>query len=59
MRSQLRRLWNFIRELAADDAYERYVAHHCAAHPDAPVLGRRAFFINEQSRKWSGIKRCC
>ena len=59
MRNTARRVWAFIRELAADNAYERYLAHHCAAHPDMPVLGRRDFYLNEQRRKWSGIQRCC
>lgn len=59
MRNAARRAWAFIRELAADNAYERYLAHHCAAHPDTPVLGRRDFYLNEQRRKWSGIQRCC
>jgi uncharacterized short protein YbdD (DUF466 family) len=52
-------VWAFIRELAADNAYERYLAHHQAAHPDMPALGRRDFYLNEQRRKWSGIQRCC
>lgn len=59
MRGGLLRLWSFIRELATDDAYERYLAHHHVAHPDVPALGRRAFYLSEQHRKWSGIQRCC
>lgn len=55
----MQQAWEFIRELSTDDAYERYLAHHQAAHPDAPVLSRRAFFEIEQGRKWNGIKRCC
>ncbi len=59
MKSGARKLWSFIRELASDDAYERYLARHREVHPDVPVLSRRAFYLNEQHRKWSGIKRCC
>ncbi|HEY4366676.1 MAG TPA: YbdD/YjiX family protein [Steroidobacteraceae bacterium] len=59
MKNAMRRLWSFIRELATDDAYERYLAAHCKAHPDAPVLDRRAFYLDEQTRKWTGVKRCC
>lgn len=59
MTGRVQRFWNFIRELAADDAYERYLERHRMAHPDRPALERRAFFLSEQQRKWSGIKRCC
>lgn len=52
-------LWRFIRRVSGDDAYERYLRHHAAAHPcDAP-LNRKAFFRQEQDRKWSGVRRCC
>jgi len=59
VKGRLRLLWSFIREVADDDAYERYLVRHHATHPDAPVLSRRDFFSSEQRRKWSGIKRCC
>ena len=55
----LRILWQAIRRLSGDDGYERYLAHHAAAHPDAPALSRRAWFALQQKQKWSGIKRCC
>ncbi len=55
----LRRLWKFIRRLSGDDAYERYLAHHAAAHPGEPPLSRREYFKREQERKWGGIRRCC
>lgn len=59
VKDRMRQLWSFIREVATDDAYERYLEHHRARHPGAPALSRRAFFVNEQNRKWTGIKRCC
>jgi len=59
IRVAARRIWEFIRELTGDDAYERYVTHHRAAHPDRPVLDQHAFYLREQDRKWSGITRCC
>lgn len=52
-------VWRFVRALTKDDAYERYLAHHRAAHPDAAPLCRREFYLREQYRKWSGISRCC
>ncbi len=54
-----RTLWNFIRALFRDDAYEAYLRHHATAHADAPLLSRREFYLREEERKWSGISRCC
>lgn len=59
MRSKLLGLWRLVRTLASDDAYERYLAHHAAHHRDRAPLDRRAFYLNEQQRKWSGVSRCC
>jgi len=59
MKHHLTVLWKFVRQLAADDAYERYLAHHYQSHGNVPALDRRAFYLREQQRKWSDIKRCC
>ena len=51
--------WSVIRSLATDDAYERYLAHHSSAHAGKTPLSRRAFYLSEQQRKWTGVSRCC
>lgn len=51
--------WSLIRSLATDDAYDKYVAHHAAAHLGTPPLSRRAFYLNQQQCKWTGVSRCC
>jgi uncharacterized short protein YbdD (DUF466 family) len=51
--------WRVARTVCRDDAYERYLAHHRAAHPNAAPLSPREFYLREQQRKWSGISRCC
>jgi uncharacterized short protein YbdD (DUF466 family) len=55
----LHSLWKFVRALSMDDAYERYLEHHRQAHAQARPLDRRAFYLREQQRKWSGVSRCC
>ncbi len=64
----LNKLWQGIRELSGDDAYERYLQHYAehhanekdAAEQDAePPLTREVFFKQWQDSKWKGIKRCC
>ena len=59
MKARLRSLWRFVRALASDDAYERYLAHHVAVHAGTPAMSRRAFYVSEQQRKWGGVSRCC
>ena len=51
--------WAYLRAVSGDDAYERYVAHHAAAHPGEPLMSRNAYFAEAQRRKWSGVTRCC
>jgi uncharacterized short protein YbdD (DUF466 family) len=51
--------WEFIRRLATDDAYDRYVQHHREHHPSTPAMDRRAFYLKQQQEKWTGVKRCC
>jgi uncharacterized short protein YbdD (DUF466 family) len=58
MKQRLFELWKLVRALATDDAYERYLVHHAAAHGGAP-LSRREFYLGQQQRKWTGVSRCC
>lgn len=63
MRQTLKQLWQRIRELSGDDAYERYLAHYTEHHAqdlEAPApLSREQFFKQWQDNKWKGVKRCC
>ncbi|PKI90823.1 hypothetical protein CW368_09170 [Actinomycetales bacterium SN12] len=50
----------YVTTLMGDRAYETYVAHHRAQHPDAPVLTEREFWrerMDEQDRNPGA--RCC
>jgi uncharacterized short protein YbdD (DUF466 family) len=58
-RNWLRLIWQGVRHVSGDDAYERYLAHHRLHHADAVPLDRAAWFRHEQNRKWDGIRRCC
>ena len=59
MRRLVERIWQVLRTIADDDAYDRYREHHAQCHRDAPLLDRRAFYLEQQRRKWSGVQRCC
>lgn len=45
--------------LNGDVAYERYVEHVRASHPDETPLSRAAFYRREIERRWNGVRRCC
>ncbi|HEY7639341.1 MAG TPA: YbdD/YjiX family protein [Steroidobacteraceae bacterium] len=59
MKQRLLELWNLLRTLASDDAYERYVDHCSQAHSRDALLTRQEFYKRQQETKWSGISRCC
>ena len=59
MKRRLVDLWKMLRELATDDAYERYLAHHAQMHGDRTPIARREFYLRQQQSKWSGVSRCC
>ncbi|MGZ8258783.1 MAG: YbdD/YjiX family protein [Methylotenera sp.] len=75
MFSKIKGLWQNIRRLSGDDAYERYLQHYLqhqaeqhaedaepentAAENSLPPLSREEFFKQWQDKKWKGIKRCC
>jgi len=55
-------VWQRVRQLSGDDAYERYLAHYAEHHAQAdapPPLSRAAFFKQWQDQQWTGVKRCC
>lgn len=51
--------WAAVRRLSGDDAYERYLAHQVAHHPEMPLLSRREYFRRSEREKWEGVRRCC
>ncbi|HWH46655.1 MAG TPA: YbdD/YjiX family protein [Burkholderiales bacterium] len=55
----LKQIWNYLRHVTGDDAYERYLAHHRQAHPGEPPMTQRQYFRKRQDEKWSKVSRCC
>jgi uncharacterized short protein YbdD (DUF466 family) len=59
MKSTLQAVWAYLRRVTGDDAYECYLEHQRARHPDARPLTRREYFKRRQDEKWSKVSRCC
>ena len=53
------RAWQVLRSLSGDDAYERYLEHARAHHGESSPLDRRAFYLREQERRFSGGPTSC
>ncbi|HYE36885.1 YbdD/YjiX family protein [Methylocaldum sp.] len=61
MLKTVKTLWNLLRAITGDNAYEKYLEHWRThhAHEGGEPLSRKAFFDAELQRRWSGVKRCC
>lgn len=40
-------------------AYEQYLGHLRARHPDVAPMSREEFFRNDLTARWNGVRRCC
>ncbi|MHC3475253.1 YbdD/YjiX family protein [Streptomyces sp. 7R007] len=62
LRRAIRGVRWYVRELTGESAYDRYVAHVRAGHPDASVPSRREFERRRTDRREQDPRqgfRCC
>lgn len=60
LRRALRGVRWYLREVAGETAYDRYVEHRRLEHPGAPVMTRRDFERRRQdAREARPQARCC
>jgi uncharacterized short protein YbdD (DUF466 family) len=52
-------LWQFLRALTGDDAYERYVLHGSRVAGHESPLSASEFYLRRLEHKYSGPSRCC
>lgn len=61
----LARLWQSLREVTGDAAYESYVRSRRRCCADAgtgkeqKILSREEFYLDALRRRYSGVSRCC
>ena len=53
----IRRIWDIVREILGDKAYDRYSAR--ARQQGQNVLTAKEFYLNQLQRKYSKPSRCC
>jgi uncharacterized short protein YbdD (DUF466 family) len=56
-RRVLWRIWEMVREVFGDKAYDRY-AEHIRTHGGEP-LTREEFYVSQLQRKYTRPSRCC
>ena len=54
---RLGRRWQVLRGVVGERAYENYLAHHTAQHPDTPPMSEREFWRQLGDREPPA--RCC
>jgi uncharacterized short protein YbdD (DUF466 family) len=65
MHAKIKAVWQTVRQLSGDDAYERYLQHYAKYHQQHAegachlALTKADFFKQWQDEKWTGVKRCC
>ena len=57
--AELKQVWQYLRQVSGDDAYERYLAHHRQTHPGKVPMTQEQYFKKRQEEKWSKVSRCC
>ncbi len=56
-----RRIWDWLRAVMGDDAYDVYLAHRHRRHAEdgGEPLSRREFHRKREDERWNGVNRCC
>jgi uncharacterized short protein YbdD (DUF466 family) len=57
LKTALRQIWQFVREMAGEDAYARFCSR--AATRGEPIPSQTEFYLSELERKHSRPNRCC
>jgi len=57
LRAAAREGWQVLRGVVGERAYENYLAHHTAQHPDTPPISEREFWRQLGDREPPA--RCC
>lgn len=55
--SVLARVWNYVRAVMGDQAYERYL--EVALRDGVKPLSAEEFYVDSVQRRYSTVSRCC
>lgn len=57
--SVLRAVWEYLKEISGENAYDKYLAVHDATHPDRPAMARGEFYRARQDEKYNNPGSRC
>ena len=59
MTNPLRSIWDYLKEISGENAYDRYLAVHVATHPGKPPMSRSEFYRWRQDEKYNNPGSRC
>jgi uncharacterized short protein YbdD (DUF466 family) len=59
MKEHLRAIWEYLKEISGENAYDRYLAVHTATHPDKRAMTRGEFSRARQDDKYNNPGSRC
>ena len=55
----LRAVWEYLKEISGENAYDKYLAVHAATHPDRQAMNRGEFYRARQDEKYNNPGSRC
>ena len=59
MIEHLRAIWEYLKEISGENAYDRYLTVHTATHPDKRAMSRGEFYRARQDDKYNNPGSRC
>ena len=53
MPNPLHVIWDYLKEISGENAYDRYLKVHAATHPDKLAMSRGEFYRARQDERYS------
>ena len=53
MKEHLRAIWEYLKEISGENAYDRYLAVHTSTHPEKRAMTRGEFYHARQDEKYN------
>ena len=55
----LHAIWDYLKEISGENAYDRYLKVHAATHPERPAMTRGEFYRARQDERYSNPGSRC
>ena len=59
MANPLRSIWEYLKEISGENAYDRYLEVHAATHPGKSAMSRDEFYRWRQDEKYANPGSRC